>query len=200
MSDDDVGVWIEGLRHGDPGAAQQVWERYFARLVGLAQRRMAGMPRRAVDEEDVALSALNSFIAGARAAKFPQLEDESDLWRLLVTITARKAGAQRRHHFAARRSGGKVRGESAFENVANVKGSEGIGAAVGKEPTPQFAAQVAEQCQILFNKLDDPLLRDIALWKMEGSSNDEIAEKIGCNVRTVERKLNLIRSCWSTAD
>jgi len=197
---EDVRAWLEKLRTDDSQVAQEVWERYFSQLVRLAHRRMGELPRRSADEEDVALSAMNSFIQGARADRFPQLEDESDLWRLLVTITARKVSAQRRRHFAARRASGTVRGESVFAGAAGSDWGDGIAQVLGKEPTPQFAAEVAEECQALFEKLDDPLLRDIARWKMEGFSNEDIAAKLGRTVRTIERKLSLIRDCWSTGD
>jgi len=196
---DHAAVWLEQLQQGDSRAAQQVWERYFEQLVRVARRKMGGAPRRAVDEEDVALSALNSFVDGARAGRFPRLDDETDLWRLLVTITARKANAQRRRHFAVRRNRGRVRGESAFEDAA-ADSRRGIENFPGQSPTADFAAEVAEECRALFARLDDPQLCDIARWKMEGFSNEEIAAKLGRNVRTVERKLALIRDCWSADD
>jgi DNA-directed RNA polymerase specialized sigma24 family protein len=194
----EVQDWLDQLQQGEPEAAQQVWERYFQQLVRLAQRKMKALPRRIADEEDVALSAMNSFVQGARAGKFPRLDDENNLWRLLVTITGRKVNAQRRRHFAARRNHGQVRGESIFvqnDDGPQVGGIEGV---AGEVPTPAFAAQVADECRILFEKLDDPLLRDIARWKMEGFSSEEIAVKLGRNLRTVERKLALIRDFWST--
>ncbi len=73
--------------------------------------------------------------------------------------------------------------------MGNSDDGVGIGGAKGDEPTPEFAAQVAEQCRLLFDKLDDPLLQVIAHWNMEGFNNEEIAERLGRNVRTVERKL-----------
>ena len=196
----DVQVWLEKLKSDDSEAAQQIWECYFSQLVRLAHRRLGELPRRSVDEEDVALSAMNSFIQGARANRFPRLNDENDLWRLLVTITARKANAQRRRHFAARRASGAVRGESVFEGGADSQRGDGIAGIQDREPSPEFAAEVAEQCQALFDKLNDPLLREIAGWKMEGFTNEEIAQKLGRTVRTIERKLSLIRDCWSTGE
>src|SRR5262245_43324907 len=53
--------WLGLLRAGDHAAAQPLWERYFSRLVGLARAKLQGLPRRAADEEDVALSAFDSF-------------------------------------------------------------------------------------------------------------------------------------------
>ena len=90
-SEGSVTRWLGALRAGDPAAAQQLWERYFHRLVGLARQRLCGARRRAADEEDVALSAFDSFYRAAEAGRFPQLADRDGLWRLLVTITARKA-------------------------------------------------------------------------------------------------------------
>jgi DNA-directed RNA polymerase specialized sigma24 family protein len=195
----DAQNWLDKIRQGEPAAAQKIWEQYFAQLVRLAQRKMSGLPRRVADEEDVALSAMNSFVQGARAGKFPRLDDETDLWPLLVTITARKASAQRRRHFAQRRSQGRVRGESIF-GLGDDEQAGGIDGVAGDVPTPEFAVQVADECRSLFDKLDDPLLREIARWKMEGYSNDEIALKLGRTGRTIERKLALIRDCWSDAD
>ena len=64
------------------------------------------------------------------------------------------------------------------------------------EPTPAFAAQVAEECRRLLERLDSAELRDVALRKVEGYGNEEIATQLGCGLRTVERRLRLIRGIW----
>ena len=61
--------WIGQLRAGDPVAAQHLWEGYFRRLVGLARGKLQGLPRRAADEEDVALSAFASFYRGVECGR-----------------------------------------------------------------------------------------------------------------------------------
>jgi DNA-directed RNA polymerase specialized sigma24 family protein len=66
----------------------------------------------------------------------------------------------------------------------------------GKEPDPAFAAQVAEECQRLLGLLADDGLRTIALKKMEGFTNEEIAAAMPCSLATVERRLRLIRHEW----
>jgi DNA-directed RNA polymerase specialized sigma24 family protein len=192
MSDADVTHWLNLIQTGDPAAAQPLWERYFRRLVGLARARLHALPRKAAaDEEDVALSAFDSFCRGAQAGRFPRLDDRDDLWRLLATITARKAGRLVRAEHRQKRGGGRVQGESALGEP-----DAGIDAAAAAEPTPEFAAQVTEEYRGLLGRLGDDQLRAIAQWKLEGYTNREIADRLGCAPATVERRLALIRRLW----
>ena len=195
--DDEITDWIHRLRRGDSRAAQAIWEGYFDKLAALSRQKLASVPRRAADEEDVALSALKSFCQGIVANRFPKLDDRHDLWKVLVTITSRKVLAQRRRHFSKKRGGGKVRGESVFLPLASQPAeADGIDQVLGREPTPELAATLAEQCSGLLAQLDDRL-KPIALAKMEGFSNQEIAERLDVALRTVERRLGQIRQIWS---
>lgn len=196
MSSDEVTCWFHGLANGDDAAVEEVWRRYYQQLVRFARGKLAVGQRRAADEEDVALSAFHSFCRGAAAGRFPQLEDRHDLWKLLVTITARKAAHQVRRDMQQKRGSGNVRGESVFVGVGDTERNLGIGNILGTEPTPEFAAMAAEECEHLLEALPDQQVRQIALWKLEGFTNDEIAEKLECAPRTVERKLQRIRDLW----
>jgi hypothetical protein len=86
--DGSVTCWLALLQAGEPAAVQPLWERYFRRLVSLARKLLDKSPRAAADEEDVALSAFNSFCREAEAGRFPRLADRDSLWRLLVVLTA----------------------------------------------------------------------------------------------------------------
>ena len=48
----------------------------------------------------------------------------------------------------------------------------------------------------LLGLLGDTELRSVAVWKMEGWTNEEIAQQIGRSLPTVERKLRMIRGLW----
>src|SRR5262245_65329915 len=112
-----VTYWLDRLQKtGDPTAAQKLWESYFQRLVALARAKLRGVPRRAADEEDVALSAFESFCRGAQHGRFPQLHDRNNLWRLLVVITSRKA-LNLAQHEGRKKRGGAVLDEAAVANL-----------------------------------------------------------------------------------
>jgi DNA-directed RNA polymerase specialized sigma24 family protein len=178
------------LKEGDRAAAQLLWEAYFGRLVDLARSRLKDVPRRAADEEDVALSAFDSFYRRAERGQFPRLEDRDDLWQLLFVLTVRKAINLVRYQGRASRGGGRVAG------LADLDGLD-VDGVLGAGPSPELAAEMAEECQRLLDGLRDPTLRSVALWKMEGYTNAEIAAKLGCIEHTVERKVRTIRLSWS---
>jgi RNA polymerase sigma factor (sigma-70 family) len=189
-SDDSVTRWIGPLQQGDEEAAQQLWQRYYNRLVGLARVKLRDH-RQHDAAEDVALDAFESFCRGAHQGRFPQLTDRDSLWRLLVLITARSAAHHRRDAQRLKRGGpGAGSGPPAVDPDATL---EHI---VGREPTPEFAAEAADQCRHLLGRLAAPELQSIALWRMEGYSVEEIAGKLSCDARTVKRRLDLIRRLW----
>jgi DNA-directed RNA polymerase specialized sigma24 family protein len=191
-----VSHWIGALKVGDAEAAQHLWERYFDALVRLARAKLGAIPRREADEEDIALSAFHSFCEGAAGGRFPRLDDRYGLWRLLVAITMRKAIDQSVRQSRKKRGSGRVRGDSILGGGDPDAREAGLEQFVGREPTPEFAAMVADECRHLLETLGDESLRRIALMRMEGYSDQEIAAMLGCGLRTVGRKLELIRKTW----
>ena len=195
--DQSVTCWIDGLRDGSEQSAQRLWERYFQQLVRLAGSRLPRNVRRGFDEEDVALSAFHSLCKGVQKGSFPKLDDRDNLWGLLVVITARKALQRVRKATAKKRGGGNVLGESALQVDGEGSVGPGINQIIGKEPSVEFANDFSAECNALLDLLPDEDMRKLALLKMEGHNNKEAAEQLGCGVRTVERRLGLIRKIWA---
>jgi RNA polymerase sigma factor (sigma-70 family) len=194
MADDgSVTCWFDPLRDGDPAAAHELWQRYFHRLVSLARKKLQDSPRRAVDEEDVALDAFASLCRGVREGRFPQLLDRDNLWALLVVITVRKAGHLARHERSLRQGGGVVIVGEAQAEPGEEPPLEQV---LSRNPTPEMAAQMAEECQRLLRCLGDKELETVALARMEGYSEDEIAERLGYAPRSIRRKVRMIREIW----
>ena len=193
-----VSRWIDELRDGGDAATERLWHRYFDRLAHLARRRLRAASRAVADEEDIALSVFDSFFAGVERGRFPRLDDRHDLWAVLVTIAKRKAADYAERQARLKRGGGRVLDEAA---LAGADG-EGLGLAgmVSEEPTPEVVAETTDEVRRLFGLLPDESLRIIALLKMEGYSNEEIARRLDCALRSVERKLARIRNLWSVGD
>jgi RNA polymerase sigma factor (sigma-70 family) len=188
-----ISALLEGLTHGDHEAARLLWERYYLRLVALARQRLHGAPRRVADEEDVALSAFDSFCRRAELGHFPDLKDRDGLWALLVVLTARKAADLMRHHTREKRGGGMVQGDSALPAAEGGDVPGGFDQLPGDGPTPEEAALLAEEVEALLARLSDPRLRQVAVWKLEGYTNAEVAGRLGCSEPTIERRLAIIR-------
>jgi RNA polymerase sigma factor (sigma-70 family) len=191
--DGSITHWIHEIKGGNRDAAQHLWERYFSRLVALAKIRIGDSSRRISDEEDVAAQVFESFWKAAESGRFPDLSDRDSLWRLLVKMTGRSVIDRQRRQNRQRRGGGRVRGESVFQHSAD-REQPALADVIGLEPTPEFVVMMREQVVGLLNLLDSDELRQLALAKMEGRTNKEIAADLDCSERTVERRLKLIRA------
>lgn len=190
---DDVSLYIQQVKEGrDEDASGQLWEKYFDRLVNVAKRNLGTLPKRVADEEDVAVSAIHSFFKAAEGGRFEQLSNRDELWKLLVTIVIRKSNRYKEKATAQKRGGGNVRGESVFMNAAD-DGSPGLAGI----PDEGFVDDLMFECSELMHKLDDDVLRQIALLKMEGHTTEEVAEKLAIARSTVKRKLNLIKESFN---
>jgi DNA-directed RNA polymerase specialized sigma24 family protein len=188
--------WIAELKAGNQVAAQNLWERYYSRLVALAHHKLRNRCRVA-DGEDVALSAFAGFCRGVEKGRFPRLDDRDDLWKLLVVISLRKASDLVKREGRKKRGGGKVHAQSVVPCTPDAHGPEmELEQIVGEEPTPDFVVEMAEEYRRLLESLGNSELQAIAVWKMEGYTNEEIAAKLGYVTVTIERRLRLIRTIW----
>ena len=187
---------LPGLIGGDSAAEQRIWDHFFANLCRVAHKRLAARPARGADEEDVALSAFASVCRRLQRGDFPGVTKRDDLWRLLVTVTERKALTHLRDERRQKRGGGKVSGESVFRGLES-SAARGLDALASAEPSPEFLATMTEAVRHLLDALDDQS-RQIALLKVAGHTNEEIARQFDRSLATIERKLKLIRATWSS--
>jgi RNA polymerase sigma factor (sigma-70 family) len=185
--------------HSDVGdeAAQRIWERYLPRLLTLARRRLDRRIRVLHDEEDVIQSMGRSFFNRMRRGDF-DLADRDALWVLLVTITLNKARNAADRHFATRRDVRRNQPLTAFDASRSAPSHEPVSLEAA-EPTPAEAAALNEALEQRLRDLPEPDLRQVALMKLEGCTNHEIAAALECSDRSVERKLGLIRKRWEAA-
>lgn len=193
-----VSLWLNQFKDGNADAAQPIWNAYFTKMVMLARLKLGTAPRGVRDEEDVVASAFFSFCEGVKDGRFPKLDSRDDLWAILFTIVVAKAAQYARFEGRQKRGGGKVVHASAASEHA--PGTDLFASLASTEPTAEDAAMMVEDLKTLLDGLSDGNLRQIAIWKMEGFTNREIADLIGKSEPTVERKLKLIRETWLRSD
>jgi RNA polymerase sigma factor (sigma-70 family) len=186
---------IDLLRIGSTDASdealRQIWERYLPRLLTLARRQLDRRIRVLHDEEDVVQSMGRSFFRRLRRGDF-DVADRDSLWALLVTITLNKARNAADRHFAAKRDIRRIQPLPPPDESGSDAPHEAF-ALKEADPTPAEALALNEALEQWLRNLPEPELRQVALMKLEGYTNREIAEARQYGERTVERKLNLIR-------
>lgn len=189
-----VTQWIEQLRAGQTAAAERIWNRYFPRLAKLAQVRLQTRADAGVDGEDVALSALDTLFRGLKEGRYERLGDRDELWRLLVTIAFHKAADVAAAAARQKRNAAQCAGASPAPLQL-----DDWNVVAGPTPTAESLALFAEQLSLLLGGLPNDTCRRVAVLRLEGYTNDEIAERLQCARRTVARKLDVVRSIWREA-
>jgi RNA polymerase sigma factor (sigma-70 family) len=193
---------IIDLRSDDPAlrelAARLVWGRYLRELLALARSHLSARIRCREDEEDVLQSMYKSFCLRQRRGDF-DLANRDELWNLMVRITLRKARNTANRHRQGKRDVRREDAEAAANDSRGDLPATILDQIDSDGPTPAEAALLNEALERRFQMLKDPDLRQIALWKLEGYTNAEIAAQLDCTLRTVERKLERIRGYWETA-
>ncbi len=195
MNQDSVTIWLRQLERGDQEAAERLWNRYSSALMRLAQDRYRGAVSAVADEEDLVQSVFKALWTGATDGRLDTVKDRTELWWLLLAITRRKAINRKAYNSRLKR-GQKVVSLSQLDTVSG--DSEFTPSSLAdSQPPPELILLLEEEQQRLLASLRDDVLRSIAVWKLEGDTHEEIAEKLGVAPRTVIRKLNLIRETWS---
>jgi RNA polymerase sigma factor (sigma-70 family) len=192
---------IQLLRSDDAAerdlAARLIWQRYFHDLLELARNNLNRRIRRREDEEDVVQSMYKSFCLRQQRGEF-DLAGRDALWKLLVTITLRKA------RNAAKKQMRDKRDIAREATLADPDGAESAYWALEQMDaagtSPAEAALLNEALERRLEVLADPELRQIALWRLEGYTNREIADRLDRTERSVERRMERIRSKWTSYD
>jgi len=143
----------------------------------------------------VALSAMNALFSTAQSSDAEGLRDRHDLWRLLATCTLNRSRNLVRD--AARQK------RSDANNVAlDSLQRERLASLADSNPSPEDLALFADELRSLLERLDveDPSqrLRQVALLKLDGCTDREIALRMNCSRKTVCARTALIRVVWQS--
>lgn len=184
-----ISEWIVGVKQRDERAAQQIWNRYYEKLVQLAKTKLQGVRFPTEDAEDVAAMAINEFYRGAQESRYPNVRDRKSLWPLLLKITADRAIDEYRKTRTQ-----KKEWETRLVSIDNGPDSQirNLAVVISNSPTPEFTAMVREQL-VRFIGMLDPRSQKIVIARMAGYTRKEIAEHIKMTIATVDLELAVAR-------
>ena len=181
-----VTQWIADLRSGDGVAALRLWKYLEPKLLRLGRRQLRSAKTTCYDEDDLAQSAFHALCDSIQNGRYENLVDRSEVWKLLTTIALNKYRRQATFDSAIKRGGNMQRGDidrALRSECDQLSGEEKL--------------MMEEECERLLCLLGRNEIKQVALLKVEGYTNEEIATALSCTRRTVQRRLNFIRNVWS---
>lgn len=182
---------LKRVRQGDPHAIAELYNRYLDRSVRLAKSRLRVGEDHLIDDEQAAMSALESLIIRVRGGSYSDIKDHLKLWNLLACIINRKLIKYRRSMYGPTRSP-----EQPFIPVNEIDGdsSNNFGVnVVDHEPSPLSAVIANDTLQQILDNLSDPDARSVLLLRLEGYSDSEIADQLNHSRSWVARRTSAIR-------
>lgn len=193
LHDGSVTKWVHLAKAGDEEATRKLWDRYF-RQVALVARRRLSHSNGLFDEEDVALSTFDGVIRALKDDRLDPPNDRFEFWGLLRQSARRRVNDRLKVEGAAKRGGGRGNPE---RNPRKLQLGIDPDQLSGQLDDPQFTAAMSEECKLLLESLRDEELEKVVIWKLEGRTNDEIAEALGYSKRTIQRMVGNIREVWA---
>lgn len=189
-ADGSITKMFRQFREGDRSAAQQLWERFFPRLLRLAAKTLNGRPQRVADADDALQNSFFRFFRQSERGDFGENFKRDDLWNVLAVITIREALKQTRRESAQKRGGYKVNTEA--DLLSNRHPASSLDDLVGAS----VANEAILGCQELLMMLE-PKLRANVLLKLMGYYVSDIASILECSERSVKRNLSRVRQIWN---
>jgi DNA-directed RNA polymerase specialized sigma24 family protein len=170
-----AGDLVARFRAGDPTAADKLFTRFARQLADAADAALKHQnARRAADGEDVVQSVFRTFYRRCRAGEF-RIDSAGQLWRLLLTITLRKAYARAR------------RPEPTGADDA------WLAEAVARDPGPADAAALGDLIATLLTDLPPEHARVLEL-RLAGHTVAETAAELRLTRQSVYRVLRLLQA------
>lgn len=184
MADADL---VALLRDGNEDAATELYNRYLIKLMNLVGQHLARKFNPRLGAEDVVQSVFRSMFRLTQEGRF-EFEGDGDFWKLLLTMALNKVRNKVRFHEAEKRSPSRESGSTSSPAVDSF-----LVSSITKQPlNPQEIVEFSDTLEYVLSRLDAREQQLIQL-RMDGCTQQEIADKMNVDPRTIRRLLTNIR-------
>jgi RNA polymerase sigma-70 factor (ECF subfamily) len=170
-------VLLSEFRSGNQDAASELYRRYAPRLRALAKVGHATDLASRLDCDDIVQSVFKSFFRGVRRGAY-DIPAGEELWHLFLAITLNKIRAKGVHHRAAKRDVRLTVRSRAIEKYPDPRHSDEQAMLLLKMGVEETLSQLPERHRL------------VAELRMEDRGIAEIAGRLGCSRRSIERILH----------
>ncbi len=170
---------IRKYRGGDEEAATSLYLRYARRLRALAAEYCTGPFARRFDADDIVQSVFRTFFHGVRRRDY-DAPPEGELWGLLMVLALNKVRNLVEFHKADKRN---------VEQTVSVVEGDCETVLAGDESAAAFLRMILDEQLAALPESN----REIVQLRIEGHELNDIAERTGRSLRTVERVLQDFR-------
>lgn len=189
--------WITQLQNGHSSACDRLWPFYLQRLTGLIRHKLESSRMEVSDEEDVLIDTCEVCFRKIKEGIYPNIASRHDLWRLLTTIATRKSIDQIRK---SRKGIDRLRQDSSFVHTSDSSFEiNHVESAMGAEPTPEFAAMVADESRYRLSLVPEKM-KEVVMLRLQGHTLKEIVKETGISLPTVHRYLSYVREIWNESN
>lgn len=171
---------IEQMKTGDANAVNRLYELYAEKLISVVQKSISGKFGGRFTSESVVQSAIFSMITRTNKGQF-RFSDDEDFWKLLITIALNKLRKKVEFHQAEKRNPSREVSTEAY-----------VAERLSQRNHFEDGIHFKDTLDQLLNRLDERS-QNIILAKLEGKTQQEIAEEQGVNEKTIRRAMANIR-------
>lgn len=161
------------LQGGDEAGAEQIFARYYDRLICMVAKSYGSSGGNTETDSDVAQSVFRSFFRRGSIDEF-HIADDGTLWPILVTIALNKIRNRTKYWTRQKRDVGKEVGQ------------EELSAILSRDPTPDEAVILGEVIDDLMAQFPDRRQRILRML-LDGHALKEIMEAEGTTRFTIAR-------------
>ncbi len=177
---------VKRWRNGDESAATELHDKYLAKLVEFAKQHLNEKFRKRIDAQDLVQSIYRSVFRVTRERSI-EFTDDTGFWKWLATLALNKTYNRVKYLEAGSRNPSREGGRAEDASLRAISAGR-----YRSMPSSEEVVELADLLETILKALE-PTDQQILQFRIEGFTQQEIAERLNVDPRTVRRRLESIR-------